>query len=164
MFLVPKVGTVKWRPVIDLSTLNRFTIVPRFKMEKGDMIRASLTPRDWVSSVDLSDTYYHLSIKPRFRKYFRFMFEGVVYQYRAIPFGLGTAPLDFTNQAKAFKKTATELGFRTNRYLLVSHLLQWMQGQTLFWHPRWSSVFRGSKGTPGGLKNLRSPNSIPDSN
>ena len=44
LFHVPKPGK-KWRPVIDLSVLNRFLHVPTFKMETAEIIRNSLSNR-----------------------------------------------------------------------------------------------------------------------
>ncbi len=38
VFMVPKVGPKKWRPVIDLSALNRFIEIPHFKMETAQII------------------------------------------------------------------------------------------------------------------------------
>ena len=52
LFLVPKPHQ-RWRPVIDLSRLNTFLLVERFKMETPESIRTSLIPGKWVSSIDL---------------------------------------------------------------------------------------------------------------
>lgn len=116
LFLVPKPNH-KWRPVIDLSALNRYLVVPHFQMETAKTIRQSLQQGEWTTSLDLSDAYYHLKIRPRFRKYFRFHFRGVVYQYLAMPFGLATAPSEFTEVGKEFKALATSLNLRLNQYL-----------------------------------------------
>ena len=43
LFLVPKPHQ-RWRPVIDLSRLNTFLLVERFKMETPESIRTSLIP------------------------------------------------------------------------------------------------------------------------
>ena len=63
LFLVPKPHH-RWRPVIDLSRLNTFLLVERFKMETPESIRASLIPGEWVSSIDLADAYLHIPIRP----------------------------------------------------------------------------------------------------
>ena len=49
LFLVPKPHQ-RWRPVIDLSRLNTFLLVERFKMETPDYIRASLIPGECLPS------------------------------------------------------------------------------------------------------------------
>ena len=51
-FLVPK-KTGGMRPVIYLSILNNFLIVPHFKMEINRSIRASILPGMWTTSLDL---------------------------------------------------------------------------------------------------------------
>ena len=63
LFLVPKPHQ-RWRPVIDLSRLNTFLLVERFKMETPESITASLIPGEWVSSIDLADAYLHIPIHP----------------------------------------------------------------------------------------------------
>ncbi len=73
--------------------------VPHFKMETSEIVRASLNENEWVTSVDLTDAYFHIPIRRRFRKYFRFEFQGLEYEFLATPFGLATAPLEFTAQA-----------------------------------------------------------------
>ena len=66
LFLVPKPHQ-KWRPVIDLSRLNTFLHIEKFKMETPESIRTSLIPGEWVASIDLSDTYLHIPIHPNSR-------------------------------------------------------------------------------------------------
>ena len=58
LFLVPKPHQ-RWRPVIDLSRLNTFLHVEKFKMETPESIRTSLIPGEWISLIDLSDAYLH---------------------------------------------------------------------------------------------------------
>ena len=53
---------------MDLSRLNTFLLVERFKMETPESIRASLIPGEWVSSIDLSDAYLHIPIHPKLKE------------------------------------------------------------------------------------------------
>ena len=91
LFLVPKPHQ-RWRPVIDLSRLNTFLHVEKFKMETPESIRTSLIPGEWISSIDLSDAYLHIPIHPNSRKYLRFCYKAQVFQFTSLPFGLATAP------------------------------------------------------------------------
>ena len=102
LFLVPKPEN-KWRPVIDLSVVNTYLHVPTFKMETAEVIRASLQVGEWVASIDLTDAYFHVPIHPKFQKYLRFHVQGQAYQFRALPFGIATAPLEFTRVVKEVK-------------------------------------------------------------
>ena len=95
LFLVPKKNG-QWRPVIDLSALNSFVERQPFKMETLASIKASIQPGHWGISMDLSDAYFHVPIHPSSRKFLRFCFKDQVFQFRALPFGLATAPRVFT--------------------------------------------------------------------
>jgi hypothetical protein len=43
------------RPVIDVSILNSYLIVPHFTMEINRSIRASILPGMWTTSLDLTE-------------------------------------------------------------------------------------------------------------
>ena len=62
LFLVPKPNN-KWRPILDLSNLNLFLKVEKFKMETPETIRTSLKQGEWVTSVDFKDAYFHIPIQ-----------------------------------------------------------------------------------------------------
>ena len=95
MFLVRKKSGA-WRPIIDLSAFNKHVDSPHFKMETPRGIIAAVEKDMWATSVDLKDAYFHIPIKKSARKYLRFTCDGRVFQFRAMPFGLTTAPLVFT--------------------------------------------------------------------
>ena len=116
LFLVPKPHQ-RWRPVIDLSRLNTFLHVEKFKMETLESIRTSLVPGEWVSSIDLSDAYLHIPIHPNSRKYLRFCYKAQVFQFTSLPFGLATAPQVFTMIVKEVKLMALSRGLRIHQYL-----------------------------------------------
>ena len=116
LFLVLK-RHQRWRPVIDLSRLNTFLHIEKFKMETPESIRTSLIPGEWVSSIDLSDAYLHIPIHPNSRKYLRFCHRSQVFQFTSIPFGLATATQVFTMIVKEVKLMALSRGLRFHQYL-----------------------------------------------
>ena len=116
LFLVPKPEN-KWRPVIDLSVVNTFLHVPTYKMETAEVIRASLQTGEWMASIDLTDVYFHVPIHQKFQKYLCFHVQGQAYQFRALPFGIATAPLEFTRVVKEVKFIALLQGVRIHQYL-----------------------------------------------
>ncbi|MGL5400902.1 MAG: reverse transcriptase domain-containing protein, partial [Plesiomonas shigelloides] len=59
-------------------------------------ILTQICPEDWFFSLDLKDAYFHIQIAPHHRRFLRFAFEGVAYQYAVLPFGLSLAPRTFT--------------------------------------------------------------------
>ena len=115
LFLVPKPN--KWRPILDLSNLNTFLKAEKFKMETPETIRTSLQTGEWVTSIDFKDAYFHIPIQPMSRKYLRFHVQGQTYQFKALSFGLSTAPLEFTVVTKEVKLMALQKGIRIHQYL-----------------------------------------------
>ena len=116
LFLVPKPNN-KWRPILDLSKLNLFLKTEKFRMETPETIRTSLRQGEWVTSVDFRDAYFHIPIQEQSRKYLRFHVQGQTYQFKALPFGLSTAPMEFTVIAKEVKLMASHKGIRIPQYL-----------------------------------------------
>ncbi len=45
--------------------------------------------------LDLKDANFHIQVAPHHRRFLRFAFEGVAYQYKVLPFGLSPASLHF---------------------------------------------------------------------
>ena len=99
LFVVPKPNN-RWRPILDLSTLNTFLNTESFKMETPETIRTSLQAGEWVTAIEFKDTYFHIPIHNQSRKYMRFHVQGRSYQFKALPFGLSTAPMEFTVVAR----------------------------------------------------------------
>ena len=116
LFIVPKPNQ-KWRPVLDLSALNKFLSVKTFKMETPETIWISLQQGEWVSSLDFSDAYFHIPILTGSPKDLRFHFQNQSYHFRALPFGLSTAPMEFTCVVKEVKLMAQSRGVRIHQYL-----------------------------------------------
>ena len=116
LFLVPKPNN-QWRPILDLSTLNTFLNTELFIMETPETIRTLLQTGEWVTSIDFKDAYFHIPIHSQSRKFMRFHIQGQSYHFKALPFGLSTAPLEFTVVAKEVKLMALQRGIRIHQYL-----------------------------------------------
>ena len=104
-FLVPKPHS-RWRPILDLSKPNL-----------SETIRTSLQQGEWVTSIDVKGTYFHIPIQEQSRKYLRFHTQGRAYQFKALPFGLSTAPMEFTVIPKEVKLMAIHKDLRIHQYL-----------------------------------------------
>jgi len=85
-----------WRPIIDLKQLNQIIVNEKFRMESARTIQQAMEKGQWACSIDLTDAYYHVPINKNFRKFLRFAIGGLVYQFKALPFGLAVAPRIFT--------------------------------------------------------------------
>ena len=49
------------RPIINLKKLNSFVQTQHFKMEGIHMLKDLLKPGDWMTKVDLKDTYFMIT-------------------------------------------------------------------------------------------------------
>ena len=87
----------------------------RWKLRRpsGSHYKKGNGSRRWI----LSDAYFHIPIHPRSRKYLRFFLNSKAYQFTALPFGLATAPLEFTRVVKEVKLMAQARGIRIHQYL-----------------------------------------------
>ena len=69
------------------------------------------------TSIDFKGTYFHIPINSQSRKYMRFQIQNKIYQFKALLFGLSTAPVEFTVVAKEVKFLALKQGIRIYQYL-----------------------------------------------
>ena len=106
-----------WRPVIDLSHLNRFVDVSHFQMETIQSVLLSVRQGDWMASIDLKEAYLQVPIHPSSRHLLRFVFRDRVYQFKALCFGLSTAPQVFTRVMAPVSAILHSMGIRMRRYL-----------------------------------------------
>ncbi len=116
MFVVPKKNG-KWRPIIDLSPLNKMIDIKKFRMETPASVLQAVFRGQWMTSIDLTDAYFHIPIKQTSRKYLRFRFQGVTYQFTCLCFGISTAPLVFTQVMKPIANRAHREGIRLHQYI-----------------------------------------------
>ena len=82
-----------WRPCKSWSWRQLIEFKKKIQMETPETIRTSLQQGEWVTSVDFKDAYFHIPIQEQSRKYLRFLVQGRTYQFKALPFGLSTAPM-----------------------------------------------------------------------
>ena len=99
MFLVTKKSGGK-RPVLNLKPPNKFVPNQTFKMEGIHLLKDILKPNYFMTKLDLSDAYYSIPIDKHSRRYLQFIFEGKLYQFKVLVFGLNTAPKIFSKCMK----------------------------------------------------------------
>ncbi|KAL0152776.1 hypothetical protein M9458_052499 [Cirrhinus mrigala] len=115
-FLVPKKDG-GLRPILDLRHLNRALMKQPFKMITLKQILSHIRTGDWFFSLDLKDAYFHIQIAPHHRRFLRFAFEGVAYQYTVLPFGLSLAPRTFMKCTDVALSPLRQRGIRILNYL-----------------------------------------------
>ena len=116
-FGVPKKDTDELRGCWDGRKLNDFVVYEHFKMEGLQTVRDLLQPGDFMTKVDISDAYPHILIPQEMRHLFRFVWQGQLYQYRSLCFGLSSAPRVFTKLMKPVVDYIRSMGIRCVIYL-----------------------------------------------
>lgn len=116
-FTVPKRDTGKHRQVSNLRALNNFITPHHFKMEGLFMLPYLLNEKDWMTSLDIKDAFFHIPIRPCHMDLFRFTWKGIHYRFRAMPFGLSSAPRIFTKVLKPVVGFLRSKGLRCIVYL-----------------------------------------------
>lgn len=123
IFVVPK-KQGGLRTILNLKPLNQLIVPRHFKMETLCSIMKALKKGDFAISLDLTDAYFHIPIHTDFQKYLRFRFLGQSYQFRAMPFGLRSAPRVFTKilavLAAHLRKMVIRVFMYLDDWLLVS--------------------------------------------
>lgn len=98
-FLTPKPdGTDRF--ILNLQKLNKFLVKEHFKLEDFRSVMQLVFPGHFMATIDLQDAFHLIPIAPEHRIFLRFYFDGVIYEFEALPFGLSQCPLVFTKVMK----------------------------------------------------------------
>ncbi|XP_068129719.1 collagen alpha-1(VII) chain-like [Hyperolius riggenbachi] len=99
VFMVKK-PSGKYRMILNLKQLNPFIQEKKFRMENIFTIRNLIPKEAFMATLDIQDAYLHVPIHPAYQQFLRFAVRvGDTihhYQYRALPFGISSAPRIFT--------------------------------------------------------------------
>lgn len=116
LFAVPKEAG-KLRPVVDLRALNEFIPYRHFKMEGIPMLRDILQEGDWMCKVDLRDAYLTVPVAQQSQPLLSFKWAGRQFRFRALAFGLASAPRVFTKLLHPVVAVLRQAGIRLVIYL-----------------------------------------------
>lgn len=116
VFVVPKASS-GFRPIIDLSALNKYIHTTKFRMETARTVLSAVRKHDWMVSIDLKDAYFQIPVHQESRRYLRFTWKGIPLQFRVLCFGLSTAPQVFTRMMAPISAASHQRGIRLLRYL-----------------------------------------------
>lgn len=94
LFCVGKRGG-GWRPCLDLRPLNQYVLAPRFSLGGLREVRPLMRQGDFMVSVDLKSAYWHVPLHSSMRRLLGFRFDGKLYRFEVLPFGLSAAPWVF---------------------------------------------------------------------
>ena len=105
------------RPIFNLRPLNAWVAYRHFKMEGLPMLKGLIQSGDWLLKLDLQDAYFCVAILAEHRKFLRFWWERQLYEFQCLPFGLASAPRQFTKILKPVVGLLRKLGIRLLIYL-----------------------------------------------
>lgn len=116
LFPVPKSdGSLRW--CHDLRFLNTALRVPKVRFEGLQATRQLLRRGDFMTSIDLKSAYSHVLIAPAHRQLLQFSALGQNYQFRAMPFGVSSAPATFTRLMRSVVRWLRARAIRISIYL-----------------------------------------------
>jgi hypothetical protein len=116
LFVIPK-KSGGFRPVINLKGLNQYVTHHHFKMEGLSFLKHLVQPGDWLAKLDLKDAYFTVPMHLSDQELLQFRWQGKVYQFNCLPFGLSSAPWAFTKLLKPLVAFFRERGIRLVIYL-----------------------------------------------
>jgi hypothetical protein len=116
IFLRPK-RDGSMRPIFNLKQLNQWIEYKHFKMEGLFLLKSLLQRGDWMLKLDLKDAYFCVPVKKQHRKFLRFKWNDRLFEFQCLPFGLASAPRDFTKLMKPLTGLLRRIGVRMIIYL-----------------------------------------------
>jgi len=101
----------KGRPInIDLPSVS-------FKMEHAEHAAKQMRAGDFMFTLDMKSGYHQVPVKEWFKKLLCFEWQGQVYQWQVMPFGLSTAPRAYTKICRRLLQRWRQKGVRCSNYI-----------------------------------------------
>ena len=116
-----------YRLILDVSELNEHLVCQTFKMDTAQVICDAIKIDLWATSVDFSDAYHHIPMRPAHYKYLCFEIGGRRFWFISLPFGLSPAPRVFTTVLRTVKDWARRL-----LMLIFQYLDDWLNAACSF--------------------------------
>lgn len=88
------------RFILKLKPFNYHVIASHSKLEDTRTAFNLIDAQSFVANVDLQDAYLLVPVHIDNRKFFRFVFQGTVYEFKCLPFGFCMSPFIFTKIMK----------------------------------------------------------------
>lgn len=86
-------------------------------MEDIRTVTRLITRGCFMATVDLKDAYFFVAVNEVSKRFLRFKFQGITYEFQCLPFGLSSAPLVFTKLLKPIAAYLRSKGFIIAIYL-----------------------------------------------
>ena len=99
IFLRPK-SEGSFRLILNLKKLNSHMPKIHFKMDTIHSVLQLVHKNCFMTKLDIKDAYYSIPIRESDKKFLKFMHEGTLYSFQALPNGLSSGPRKFTKLLK----------------------------------------------------------------
>ena len=119
-------------PVATADANQNFVDVSHFQMETIQSVLLSVRQGDWMASIDLREAYLQVPVHPESRPFLHFVSKGRVFQFKALCFGLSTAPQVFSWVMAPVSTILHTMGIHMRRYL-DDWLVQSSSRESLLW-------------------------------
>ena len=86
-------------------------------MESISSILPFVSQGMWATSLDVTDAFWSISIRPSFQPYLCFVLDGIVFMFLKLPFGLTSAPWAFSRLMRPIKKHLRSLKVHVSAFL-----------------------------------------------
>ena len=106
-----------YRTILNLKFLNKECDKMHFKMESLKQAIHMVKPGAYLACIDIKDAFYSVPIHKSHKKYLRFMWDGLPYQFRSMPNGYADAMRVFTKLLKPVFSHLRELGYESVIYV-----------------------------------------------
>lgn len=116
IFLADKPNGTK-RFILNLKYFNTSVVCPHFKMKDLRTAVKLVHKNIFMTTIDLKDAYFTVPIHKDHQKFRKFKFEGQLYQFTCLPFGLSSAPFCFSKLMKPVVSYLRSLGISNVNYL-----------------------------------------------
>ena len=100
LFARPKKTPGAIRLILSLKKLNKFVKYVHFKMETLQTVLLLLKPGAYMTSIDLSQSFYHVKVRDQDQKFLKFLCLGDTWVMKSLPMGYRDAPRVFTRLMK----------------------------------------------------------------
>ena len=94
----------KLRMIVDARYLNAFLRYQAFHYEQLKDVLSYMGEGYYMATLDFTSGYHHLLVREEQQKYFGFAFQGKVYAFRALCFGIAPACRQFTEVVRVMQR------------------------------------------------------------
>lgn len=105
------------RVILNLRDFNPFVKYFHFKMDSIHDVIQLVHPNCFFMTVDFKDAYFSVPVRPKDRKWLRFIWQDEPFQFTCLPQGLTSAPRVFTKLLKPVLSLLRKLGITVVCYI-----------------------------------------------